>query len=125
MAAQGCGPGRGQSSWGKATPTPEQQHEAARGQVRLAPWERLAATLKARWSHPRTLTEREKKTGLLISGSALPSICVVPSLPLFLLPPSPLLPIYSSLGQRLETYIQNRGIFYENVYLVSFLEYNI
>ena len=79
-------------AWGKATPTPEQQHEDTHGRAQLALRESLAAALRAR-SRPRTLLERENP-GLLISGSALHSICVVPSLPPLHLPPSPLQPIY-------------------------------
>lgn len=72
-------------------------------------------------SHP---AGERKKPGLLTSWSAMPSIGVVPSLPLLHIPPSPLLPIFGSLGQRLETYVKNRCMFHQNVYLILFLEHN-
>ena len=110
-AAQGCSPGATEQreptlrllgngaacagTRGKATAAPEQQRAAAHSWAQLAlrrGRESLASAPRARWSRPRMLLEREKPE-LLVSGSALPRVCVVPSLTPFHLPASPLLPI--------------------------------
>lgn len=83
------------------TLTLKQQQEAAQAQAVGEP-DCSSVDKEVSSSH----TAGVKETGLLIAGSALPNICVVASLPLFQLPPSLLLPIYSSLGWRLETYIK-------------------
>lgn len=103
---------------------PEQQRKDTHSRAELTLRESLAGALRARWSCPCTLLEQENP-GLLISGSALCSICVVPSLPLFHLPPSPLQPIYFQFA-RAETgdLCTKQGYILGKAYLILFLEDN-
>lgn len=79
-------------------------------------------------------SEREVVSPLLTAGAwktraSYSWVCsahtnVLPSLPLCHFPLFFLLPVYGPLGKRLETCTQNRGIFYEKLQLILFLEHN-